>query len=78
MRMRLSELKPGEEGIIVAIAGKNSILAHRMAEMGMTKGERVRVIRNAPLKDPIEFEVKGYHLSLKRVEAEMIIVEVQR
>ncbi len=78
MRLRLSKLKPGEEGIITAIEKKDSVLARRMAEMGMTKGERVRVIRNAPFKDPIEFEVKGYHLSLKRDEAKMIIVEVNR
>ncbi len=78
MKVKLSELKPGEEGKIVGVSGGDSLLLRRITEMGMTKGERVKVIRNAPFKDPIEFEVKGYHLSLKRDEAEMIIVEVNR
>ena len=78
MKVRLSELKPGEVGIIVDIVGGDSITMRRIIEMGMTKGERVKVIRNAPLKDPVEFEVKGYNLSLKRDEAKMIVVEVKR
>ncbi len=78
MKVKLSELKPGEEGKIIGVSGGDSLLIRRMTEMGMTKGEKVKVIRNAPLKDPIEFEVKGYHLSLKKDEAKMIIVEVNR
>ncbi len=78
MKVRLSELKPGEVGIIVDIVGGDSITMRRIIEMGMTKGERVKVIRNAPLRDPVEFEVKGYYLSLKRDEAKMIVVEVKR
>ncbi|MEX2690158.1 MAG: ferrous iron transport protein A [Candidatus Njordarchaeum guaymaensis] len=78
MKVRLSELKPGEVGIIVDIVGGDSITMRRIIEMGMTKGERVKVIRNAPLRDPVEFEVKGYNLSLKRDEAKMIVVEVKR
>jgi len=78
MKVRLSELKPGEVGIIVDIVGGDSITMRRIIEMGMTKGERVKVIRNAPLRDPVEFEVKGYNLSLKRDEAKMIVVEVKK
>ncbi len=76
MRVELSELKPGSIGTIVSISGENPLLSRRITEMGMSKGEEVKVVRNAPLKDPIEFEVKGFHLSLKRDEAKMIIVEV--
>jgi len=78
MKVRLSELKPGEEGIISGILGGDPMTIKRIIEMGMVKGEKVKVIRNAPLKDPIEFEVKGYNLSLKRNEAKNIIVEVKR
>ena len=77
MKVRLSELKPGDVGVIVGLSGKDSLLKRRLTEMGMSKGERVKVIRNAPLKDPIEFEVKGYHLSLKRDEAKIVIVEME-
>jgi len=78
MKVRLSEMKPGEEGVIAGILGGDPLTIRRIMEMGMVKGEKVKVIRNAPLKDPIEFEVKGYNLSLKRDEAETIIVEVKR
>jgi len=77
MKVRLSELKPGEEGVIVGILGGDPMIIRRIIEMGMVKGEKVKVIRNAPLKDPIEFEVKGYKLSLKRNEAKTILVEVK-
>ncbi len=77
MKVRLSELKPGEEGVIVGILGGDPMTIRRIIEMGMVKGEKVKVIRNAPLKDPIEFEVKGYKLSLKRNEAKTILVEVK-
>jgi len=78
MRVRLGELKPGEEGVIVGFADRDPVTIRRLIEMGMTKGERVKMIRSAPLKDPVEFEVKGYNLSLKRKEANTIIVEVKR
>ena len=77
MKKRLSELKPGGSGIILGFSGGSSILRRRLAEMGMTKGQRVEVLRNAPLKDPVEFEVRGYNISLKRREAEIVIVEVE-
>ena len=76
-KARLSELKPGDTGVIIGFSEGDSLLKRRLIEMGMSKGEIVRVIRNAPLKDPIEFEVKGYHLSLKRDEAKIIIVEAK-
>jgi ferrous iron transport protein B len=76
MRKRLSELKPGESGIIVGFSGGDPILRRRLAEIGMTKGEVVKVLRNAPLKDPVEFRVRGYDLSIKRDEASIVIVEV--
>jgi len=75
MRKTLAELNPGEEGIIVELKISPSI--RRIMEMGMKKGERVKVLRNAPFKDPVEFEVMGYTISLKRKDSENIIVEVE-
>ncbi|HDH10102.1 MAG TPA: ferrous iron transport protein A, partial [Chloroflexi bacterium] len=48
----------------------------RMMDMGLVAGAEVKVVRVAPLGDPVEFEVKGYHLSLRRSEARNVIVEV--
>ncbi|RLE66564.1 MAG: hypothetical protein DRJ38_01335 [Thermoprotei archaeon] len=72
---KLSELKPGEEGVISKILGKGGAL-RRIMDMGLTPGTRIKVVRKAPLGDPIEFEVRGYNLSLRKNEAELILVEV--
>lgn len=76
MRRRLSELRPGDSGTIVELSGSDRRLRARLMDMGMNKGEVVKVVRNAPLRDPIEFELKGYKLSLKREEADSVVVEV--
>lgn len=66
--MRLSELKTGERGIIVKVSGHGSF-RKRITEMGFIKGKEVKVLMNAPLKDPIEYEIIGYKISLRREEA---------
>lgn len=71
--MKLSELKTGEYGVIVKVNGHGSF-RKRIIEMGFVRGKRVKVILNAPLKDPIEYEVIGYKISLRREEAEKIEV----
>ena len=76
VRKPLSELKPGEVGVIVDIVGGSPRLRRRILDMGLVKGTKIRVVRVAPLKDPIEFQTSGYDLSLRRDEAKNIIVEV--
>lgn len=71
--MKLSELKTNERGIIVKVAGHGSF-RKRITEMGFIKGKEVKVILNAPLRDPIEYEIIGYRISLRRDEAEKIEV----
>lgn len=71
--MKLSELKTGERGIIVKVSGHGSF-RKRITEMGFIKGKEVKVLMNAPLKDPIEYEIIGYKISLRRDEAEEIEV----
>lgn len=70
---RLSELLPGDEAIIVKVLGHGSF-RRRLAEMGFVKGKKVKVIKCAPLQDPIEYEIMGYNISLRRSEAELIQV----
>ena len=66
--MKLSDLKTGERGIIVKVHGHGSF-RKRITEMGFIKGKEVRVVLNAPLRDPIEYEIIGYKISLRRDEA---------
>ncbi len=71
--MRLSELKTGEKGVIVKVLGHGGF-RKRIVEMGFIKGKTVKVLLNAPLKDPIKYEILNYEISLRRQEAEMIEV----
>lgn len=75
--MKLSELKTGERGVIVKVSGHGSF-RKRILEMGFVKGNKVKVILNAPLKDPIEYEIIGYKVSLRREEASHIEVISER
>lgn len=73
--MKLSELKTGEYGVIDSIDG-NGDFVKRVTEMGFIKGRKVLVVKNAPLKDPIEYQLMGYDISLRRKEADLIEVMV--
>lgn len=72
--MMLSEMKQGRRATVVRVGG-NSILRRRLLEMGILKGTDVYVEKYAPLKDPMELIVKGYHISLRVEEAAHIAVE---
>jgi ferrous iron transport protein B len=71
--MLLSELQNGEYGIISKVRGRGAF-RKRIIEMGFIKGKKVTVIKNAPLKDPIEYSILGYEVSLRRSEASLIEV----
>jgi ferrous iron transport protein B len=70
---RLSEVPTGGKAIIVKIKGYGAF-RKRITEMGFVKGQSVRVIKNAPLKDPVEYEIMGYNVSLRRSEANLLEV----
>ena len=76
MRTTLDRLKINDIGKVVDIKG-NAILKRKLLAMGITRGAQIKVVRVAPLKDPIEIELKGYKLSLRRNEAENILVEIK-
>jgi ferrous iron transport protein B len=71
--MRLSELKTGETAVVVKVLGYGGF-RRRIMEMGFVRGQSVTVVLSAPLKDPIEYHIMGYDISLRRKEAEMIVV----
>lgn len=72
--MKLSELSSGERARIVHIGGSGS-LRRRLTEMGFVRGTEILVVKNAPLRDPIEYKIMGYEVSLRRREALTIEVE---
>ena len=69
--MRLSDLKPGNTGIIIKILGHGAF-RKRVMEMGFVRGREVKMILNAPLQDPVKFSLMGYEVSLRRAEADLI------
>ncbi|MGI5914127.1 MAG: ferrous iron transport protein B [Bacteroidales bacterium] len=71
--IKLSELRKNDTAVIAKIKGRGSF-RKRIAEMGFIKGKTVKVIKNAPLQDPVEYEIMGYKVSLRRSEASLIEV----
>lgn len=71
----LSTLKPGDQGIVKKINAQGS-LKQRLLDMGIVAGSTFEVVKLAPLGDPIDIRIKGYHLSLRKEEAKSIIVEI--
>ncbi len=75
MQMLLSEGVPGRRYKVRSIKGESLTLMRRMVDMGVVPGSVVEVERVAPLGDPVEVLVRGYHLSLRREEASAVEVE---
>jgi len=73
---QLSNLKPGEEGVVAFIRAGNKA-CQRLLDMGLTKGTEVRVLNAAPFRGPIEVEVRGSTLALGRGLAGHVFVEIQ-
>lgn len=73
--MRLSDLKPGQTGVITKILGHGAF-RKRVMEMGFVKGREVSVVLNAPLQDPVKYALMDYEVSLRRAEAELVEVQL--
>ena len=71
--MILADLPTGEKALVVRVHGHGSF-RKRLIEMGFLKGKEIRVVLNAPLRDPIEYEILGYRIGLRREEARQIEV----
>src|SRR5664280_344641 len=70
----LYDLNEGDAGIILKIKGRGQF-RQRLSEMGFVVGKKVEVIKKAPLRDPIEYKIMGYHISLRNSEAQLIEVD---
>lgn len=74
MQKSLNDLKPGQNGVIAMLLGQGAI-KRRLVDMGLTPGVRVYVRKVAPLGDPVEINLRGYELSLRREDAKKILLE---
>ena len=71
----LDMLKPGENDVITGINGQNTSLRRRLLDMGLTLNTKVSLVREAPFGDPIELEVRGYSLTIRKSDAQLIEVK---
>ncbi len=70
---KLADLQTGDEAVITKVLGHGAF-RKRITEMGFVKGKKVKVIKNAPLQDPVEYEIMSYKVSLRRSEASLLEV----
>ena len=75
MKKKLSAMKNGERGKILLVLGEG-IVRRRLFDMGVTPGAEVYVKKRAPLGDPLEIHIRGYELTLRKVEASQVEMEV--
>lgn len=74
MKITVDCLKPGERGIIKNIGGKGAI-RRRLIDMGITPNTEIMLRRIAPFGDPIQINIRGYELSIRKADAKEIIIE---
>lgn len=74
MMITLDMLRPGDRAVVAALTGDGPV-SQRLAEMGMFNGANLEVVRFAPLGDPMEVLLDGYHLSLRKSEASLVSCE---
>lgn len=76
MSKTLKDLKPGQSCVVTNIRSQGPI-KRRLIDMGVTPGAEVFIRKTAPLGDPIEIQIRGYELSLRKEEAKDILVELK-
>ncbi len=76
MAKKLSEFRIGEAGVIKIVSGEGRT-RRRLLDMGVTPGAEVIMRKKAPLGDPIEINIRGYELTLRKSEADLIVLEVK-
>lgn len=72
--MNLTSIPIGESAQVTAVNGNNQV-TKRLMEMGVVPGVCVRMVKSAPFGDPLEIRVRGYHLAMRRSEADQIEVQ---
>lgn len=72
--MTLDQLQAGQSATVQKINGKGAV-RRRLMDMGLVRGVSVEMLKAAPMGDPVEYLVRGYHLSLRKSEAQMVEIE---
>lgn len=75
--MTINDLKPGQKGVVTRIDTKGA-LKRRLIDMGITPGVTVMVRKVAPLGDPIEINLRGYELTIRKEEAKTIVINASK
>ena len=70
----MAEIAVGGRGIVLGYMNKTSVGRQKLMAMGLLKGTEFEIFRVAPMGDPLEIKVRGYNLSLRKEEAEMLLV----
>lgn len=73
----LSKLKVGDEGIVDHVKGSGAT-RRRLMDMGLVRGTEIKVVRTSPLGDPVEFRLRDYSLTLRKKEAELVLVTLSK
>jgi ferrous iron transport protein A len=73
--MTLDQLENGQPATIRKIAGKGAV-RRRLMDMGLVKGVSIEMVKAAPMGDPVEYLLRGYHLSLRKSEAQMVEIDL--
>ena len=77
MQKMLNEFLIGESGVVKVVCGEGKI-KRRLFDMGITPGAEVLLRKKAPLGDPIEITIRGYELTLRKTEAQLVTMEVKK
>lgn len=74
-KTKLKDLSPGETALIAGYEAGNAAYRGKLLSMGLTKGTEITLIKIAPMGDPVEIDVRGFHLSLRKDEAEVLLLK---
>lgn len=76
MEKTLDTFKIGEKGVIIRVNGEG-VTRRRLFDMGVTPGANVKLVKKAPLGDPLEIAIRNYELTLRKNEAKQVILKVE-
>ncbi len=74
MDIKITDMKIGEQAEITGFEQKEKIYRKKLLSMGLTKGTKIKIIKFAPLGDPVKIELRGFNLSLRKAEAEILLL----
>lgn len=75
VQMKIKDLQVGQSGRITGYATRDRAYRQKLLQMGLTRGTPFRLVRKAPLGDPVEIETRGFHLTLRKAEAEAVDID---